>query len=97
MTGNSNTATECAVFSLEPLTRDLSNEIMDLHRINLFTPLPLPCSTLLGAWNCSTCQHSGLVVWAVDFVKITFRPGCEIWFRRILRRGSRVPCWLRVC
>ena len=30
-------------------------------------------------------------------VKITFRTGCKILFRRILRRGHRVPCWLRVC
>ena len=29
--------------------------------------------------------------------KITLRTGCEILFRRILRRGQRVPCWLRVC
>ena len=28
--------------------------------------------------------------------KITFWTGCEILFRRILRRGQRVPCWLRV-
>ena len=41
-------ATFCAVFSLEPLTQDLSNEIMDLRGVNLFTPLPLPCSALLG-------------------------------------------------
>ena len=39
----------CAVFILEPLTQDLSNEIMDLRRVNLFTPLPLRCSALFGA------------------------------------------------
>jgi len=27
------------VFSLEPRTQNLSNEIMDLRRVNLFTPL----------------------------------------------------------
>ena len=29
-------------------------------------------------------------------VKITFKTGYEILCSRILRRGQRVPCWLRV-
>ena len=41
-------------------------------------------------------SNSGLVVWAIYLFKITFRTGCKILFRRILRRGQRVPCWLGV-
>jgi hypothetical protein len=39
----------CVVFSVESLTQELSNEIMDLRRVNLLNPLPLTCTTLPGA------------------------------------------------
>ena len=65
------------------------------HRTR-FTSLPLPSSALPGAWNWSCRRHPGLVVSAVYMVKMTSRTGCEILFWRILRRGRRVPCWLRV-
>ena len=81
----------------EPLAQDPRNAIMDLSRVNLFTPLPLPCSALPGAWNWSWGRHSVLVVWAVNMVKITFRTVCKILCRRIHRRCRGVPCWLRVC
>ena len=29
-------------------------------------------------------------------VKITFGTACKIRFQQVLRRGQRVPCWLRV-
>ena len=29
-------------------------------------------------------------------VKITFGAACKIRFRQVLKRGQRVPCWLRV-
>ena len=38
----------CAMFSLEPMDQDVSNKIMDLRCVNLFTHLPLPWSALLG-------------------------------------------------
>jgi len=38
----------CAVFTLEPLAHDPRNEVMDLRRVNQFTPLPLSCSALPG-------------------------------------------------
>jgi len=82
--------------SLEPLIQDLSNEIMDLRRLNLFTSLPLHCSAFPGAWNCSSCQHSVMVIWAVELVKITFMSGWEIWVRHIVRGGQGVPFWLCV-
>ena len=55
---NNNNNNNSAVFSLEPLTQDLHNEIKDLRCVNLFTPLPLPCSALPGAWNCSSSELS---------------------------------------
>jgi hypothetical protein len=61
----------CAVFSLEPLVQDPRNEIMDLRRVNQFTPLPHSCSALPGAWDRSCSKHSGVVVLAVYLVKIT--------------------------
>jgi hypothetical protein len=36
----------CAIFSLEPLAQDARNEIMDLHHVNQFTPIPVPYSAL---------------------------------------------------
>ena len=84
------------MFSLEPLAQDPRKEIMDLSRVNLFTPLSLPCSALPRTWNWSCVGHSGLVVSAANLVRITFRTGCKILFRRILGRALRVPCWLRV-
>jgi hypothetical protein len=40
----------CAVFSLEPLAQDpTDSEIKDMRYVNLFTPLPLPCSALTEA------------------------------------------------
>ena len=91
-----NSLLSCALFSLEPLAQNPRNEIMDLCRVNLFTPLPLPCSVPPGAYIWSSRRHSGLVVWAVYVFKITFRTGCKILFRQILRPGQRVPCWLHV-
>ena len=85
----------CAVFSLEPLAQDPRNEITDLRRVNQLTPLPLPSSTLPGAWNWSCRRHSGLVVWGDYKVKITFGTACKIWFRQVLRRGKcsvLAPC-----
>jgi hypothetical protein len=42
----------CAVFSLEPLAQDpRESKIMDMRFVNLFTPLPLPCSALTEAWQ----------------------------------------------
>jgi hypothetical protein len=42
----------CAVFRLEPLAQDpRDSEITDMSYVNLFTPLPLPCSALTEAWN----------------------------------------------
>ena len=38
----------CAVFSLDPRTSDLENEITDLRGVNLFAPLPLPFLSYLG-------------------------------------------------
>jgi hypothetical protein len=78
----------CAVFSLEPLAQDPRNEIMDLRRVDQFTPLPLPCPALHGAWNWSCRGHSDLVVWTVYIAKIPFR-----W---IFRRSQKVPCSIRV-
>jgi len=69
---------------------------MNLRRVNQFTPLPLPCSALPGAWNWPCRRHSGLVVWAVYIVRIRFRTAWKILFRRILRCDQRVPYWLRV-
>jgi hypothetical protein len=34
----------CAVLSLDPRTSDLEYEIMDLHGVNLFAPLPVSIS-----------------------------------------------------
>jgi hypothetical protein len=40
----------CAVFSLETLAQDpRDSEITDMRYVNLFTPLPLPCSALTEA------------------------------------------------
>jgi hypothetical protein len=36
---------------------------MDLRRVNLLNPLPLTCTTLPGAWNCSSSEHS---VWTSE-------------------------------
>jgi hypothetical protein len=52
----------CAVFRLEPLAQVPRNEIMELRRVNQFTPLPIPCSALPGALNRSCRRHSGFVV-----------------------------------
>jgi hypothetical protein len=90
----------CAVFSLEPRTWDLIVEIIDPRCVNLVTLLCCRPSALPGAWDCSSRQHSGLAVWAVNLVKLTFRPGCEIWFRRILRLGQRFRAgsvWVKWC
>jgi hypothetical protein len=42
----------CPVFSLEPLAQDpKESEITDMRNVNLFTPLPLSCSTLTEDWK----------------------------------------------
>lgn len=41
-------------------------------------------------------DYSGLAIWAVNIVKIKFRPGFQILFLQLFRRGQRFPCWLRV-
>ena len=56
-------------------------------------PLPLHRSAPPWTWNSSYRRHSGLVVWVVYLVKITFKTGCRILFRRISRRRQRVSCW----
>jgi hypothetical protein len=88
----------CAVFSLEPLAQDpRQSEITDMRYINLFTSLPLPCSTLTEAWQflvVITC----LVVWGVNIAKIWFGADGKILFRSVLRRGQgkgEVPLWGR--
>ena len=58
------------------IAQDPRNDIMDLRRVNKFTPLPIPCSALPGAWNWSYIGHFSLVVWAVYIVKIRLRTGC---------------------
>jgi hypothetical protein len=53
----------CAVFSLEPLAQDpRQREITDMRYVNLFTPLPLPCSAPSEAWKPSCGDHS---VWII--------------------------------
>ena len=40
--------THCGLFSLQPLAQDSRNRIMDLRRVNQFTPLPPPVLPYLG-------------------------------------------------
>jgi hypothetical protein len=48
----------CAVLSLEPLAQDpRDSEITDMRYVNLFTPVPLPCSTLTEARKPSCGDH----------------------------------------
>ena len=75
----------CAVFSLEPMAQKPRNEIMDLRSVMPYSgsEIGLVESTL------------SLAVRAVHIVKISFRTGCKVLFRRIIRRGQMVP-W-RLC
>jgi hypothetical protein len=81
----------CALFSLEPLAQDLTdNEITDKCYVNLFTPLPLPCSALTEAWKPFGVDHSVWIVWGVYITKVRFGAGGKILSRNVLRRGQRV-------
>jgi hypothetical protein len=42
---------------LNPWIRILESDIMDMRYVNLFTPLPLPCSALTEAWKSSCGDH----------------------------------------
>ena len=58
-------------------------------------PSTFTCPALPGTES-DLVDYSGLAAWAVNIVKIKFRPGFQILFRRLLRRSQRFPCWLRV-
>jgi hypothetical protein len=90
----------CAMFSLEPLAQDpRDSEITDMRYVNVFTPLPLPCSALTAAWQPCCGDHSVWIVWGVYFGKIRFDTGGKILFRSVLRRGQRVRagCTCYIC
>jgi hypothetical protein len=53
------------------------------------------CSALPGTES-GLVDYSSVDIWAVNVVKIRFRLGFQILFRRLLRRGQRFRCCLRV-
>jgi hypothetical protein len=73
-----------------PWHKNRESEIMDMHYVNLFTPVPLPCSALTVAWKLSCGDHSIWIVWGVYIAKIRFGAGGKILSRSVLRRGQRV-------
>jgi hypothetical protein len=79
-----------AVFILQPLVQDPRHKIIALRRVNQFTPLPVSCTATHGGLK--PVEVTGLAFWAVCIVKIRFRTGCKI----IFRRGQSDQCWLSV-
>jgi len=85
----------CAVFNLVPRAWKLGVEVMDLRRVNLFTPFLSPVLPYLGARDVRPRGHSGFDVWAVDLVKfrLGFFPKFGFGVFSDVPQGSVLASW----